>query len=201
MSASGGHGPRHGAGAGAGAGAGGPASGRRLGQALVAAQFVLIAGLAGLGGPALVAALGAARTPAWPVAAGWMLVLVAIVLGVWALTANRPGNFRIHPAPHAQGRLVQTGPYRWIRHPMYAAVLAAGAGCALAAAGPALADGAASTTGTAMVWRLGLAGLAWFALAAVLAAKASLEERWLVERHPGYAAYRARTRAFVPGLY
>lgn len=199
MSAPGDRGPRHGA----AADAQGPAAGHQLGQALVAAQFALIAVLAVLGGPALLAGLSAARLPAWPVAAGWLLVLVAIVLGAWALTANRPGNFRIHPAPHAQGRLVRTGPYRWIRHPMYTAVLAAGAGCALAAAGPALADGAAGVAGiaNATAWRLGLAGLAWFALAAVLAAKASLEERWLVARHPGYAAYRAGTRRFVPGLY
>jgi protein-S-isoprenylcysteine O-methyltransferase Ste14 len=180
----------------------GAAPGHRLGQALVGAQFALIALLAWLGGPALLGAVGAARLPAVPVAAGWLLVLVAVALGGWALTANRPGNFRVHPAPHARGRLVQSGPYRWIRHPMYTSVLAAGAGCALATAGPAgagFADVAADTAAAA--WRLWLAGLAWFVLAAVLAAKASLEERWLVARHPGYAAYRARTRRFVPGLY
>ena len=32
-------------------------------------------------------------------------------------------------------------------------------------------------------------------------AKSRREEAWLTERLPGYAAYRARTRKFVPGLY
>jgi protein-S-isoprenylcysteine O-methyltransferase Ste14 len=165
------------------------AAGHRLGQALVAAQLMLLAVLAVLGGPALLAAAaGGGWTPVQ--AAGGALVALGTALGAWALTANRPGNFRIHPAPHAHGRLVEGGPYRWIRHPMYSALLVAGAGCVLAAAD------APSTRGTAA-----LAGLAWFALAAVLTAKARLEERWLLAHHPGYAALRARTRRFVPGLF
>jgi len=31
--------------------------------------------------------------------------------------------------------------------------------------------------------------------------KSRREERWLEERYPGYAAYRARTRRLIPGLY
>jgi protein-S-isoprenylcysteine O-methyltransferase Ste14 len=39
-------------------------------------------------------------------------------------------------------------------------------------------------------------------LAVVVDFKARLEEAWLVERQPGYAAYRERTpRRFVPGVY
>jgi protein-S-isoprenylcysteine O-methyltransferase Ste14 len=43
----------------------------------------------------------------------------------------------------------------------------------------------------------------WFALAAlvaVLGVKAGVEERLMLLAHPGYAAYRARTRRFLPGL-
>jgi protein-S-isoprenylcysteine O-methyltransferase Ste14 len=52
-----------------------------------------------------------------------LLWLACMALGLWALSANRPGNFNIRPEPKADGQLVQTGPYRWIRHPMYTAVL------------------------------------------------------------------------------
>jgi len=76
---------------------------------------------------------------------------------------------------------VQEGPYRWIRHPMYTAVIA----CSLAAA-----------WGGASPWDW----LAATALIAVLAIKALLEERWILAVHPDYSAYRARTRRFIPGL-
>lgn len=176
--------------------AGVDARGLRIGRRLVAAQLALMGLLALLGGPALLAVLlptGAgpaalAGPVPWAVQAGWALVLAGIALGGWAIAANRPGNFNIHPAPRAGGRMVDAGPYRWIRHPMYGAVLFAGAGLVVAAAAwPA-------------PW-LALAGAAWIALAAVLAAKARLEEGWLLRAHPGYAAYRARTWRFVPGLY
>jgi protein-S-isoprenylcysteine O-methyltransferase Ste14 len=39
------------------------------------------------------------------------------------------------------------------------------------------------------------------ALLLVLNAKAALEERLLLARWPEYAAYRARTWRFVPGLW
>jgi protein-S-isoprenylcysteine O-methyltransferase Ste14 len=102
-------------------------------------------------------------------------------LGLWAMSANRPGNFNIQPLPRAGGVLVQHGPYRWVRHPMYTAVLAFGAACALAA-------------GTV------LAAAAALALLPVLWVKAGLEERWMAEMHPAYADYRRRTRRFLPGL-
>lgn len=135
---------------------------------LVAAQFVLIAfvlvrasfQLAGFG------------------AAG--LLATSVAVGFWALWANRPGNFNIRPEPKAGGRLVQEGPYRWVRHPMYLAVL--------------LFTAAFAVAGDVGQWA------AWLALAAVLFAKARREERGMALAHPGYAEYRARTRAIVPFL-
>ena len=149
-----------------------PAS-QRIGSALVALQFALIVTLAVSAGPAFLHG----QAPAGAVT----LAVAAVMFGVWALYANRPGNFNVRPTPRDGGRLVQEGPYRWIRHPMYTAVIA----CSLAAAW-----GGASPWG----W------LAATALIAVLAIKALLEERWILAVHPDYSAYRARTRRFIPGL-
>ncbi len=126
-------------------------------------------------------ALIALRLEPSRVGAGFLALLAAgLAVGGWALSANRPGNFHIRPDPHPQGELVTRGPYAWVRHPMYLSVLLAMAAFALA--------------GDAWQW------LAWALLAGVLFAKARREERGLAILHPGYEAYRARTRAIVPFL-
>lgn len=146
---------------------------QRLGTVLVALQFVLIASLAAMALPEFLK--GHAPAGAWLAAAAGAL------LGLWALSCNRPGNFNIRPTPREGGQLVQLGPYHWIRHPMYTAVMACGLACAWAASS---------------FW--GWPGLA--ALVAVLAVKARFEERWMLAGHTEYAAYRSRTWRFLPGI-
>ena len=79
--------------------------------------------------------------------------------------------------------VVTTGPYRYVRHPMYAAV-------------------APFAIGTSLLlgsW-CGLAGAA--VLLGLVARRAVLEERVLRERLDGYAAYMAKVRhRFVPGVW
>jgi protein-S-isoprenylcysteine O-methyltransferase Ste14 len=96
----------------------------RLGTVLVACQFMLIAALAALALPAFLA--GEAPADAW------LMAVAGALLGLWALSSNRPGNFNIRPTPREGGQLVQQGPYRWIRHPLYTAVVACGLACAWA---------------------------------------------------------------------
>jgi protein-S-isoprenylcysteine O-methyltransferase Ste14 len=86
------------------------------------------------------------------------------------------------PRPAPGGVLVVHGPYRWIRHPIYTGLIAA-------------AFGGAVYTGSVV------AALFAGALAVVLDLKSHREEFWLRERFAGYAAYAARTRRFVPGIY
>lgn len=146
---------------------------RVTGTVLVLLQFLLLGALAL--GAALVAG------PSGAPAIAWLLGIAGLALGAWAVTCNRPGNFNIRPEPRAGGHLVVAGPYRWIRHPMYTAVLAVAAACALA---------------IGSVW--GWAGV--LALAGVLVAKANVEARAMLAAHAGYGAYRARTKRFVPWL-
>lgn len=143
-----------------------------MGHRLVVLQSALLLLLAAAAAPALTA--GAVPAPAWALAAA------ALALAAWTLAHNRIGNFNIRPEPKAGARLVTSGPYRWIRHPMYSAVLL----------------GAAALAWIAPAW----AWLAWAALAGVLWAKASVEERALLLQHAAYAGYRRRTRRLLPWL-
>ncbi len=136
----------------------------------VAAQFLLIAAMV-----------------LWPAAWRWDAVaitlgLAAIALGLWVFAYNRPGNFNIRPEPKAGGQLVTGGPYRWMRHPMYVALLL----------------GMAAVAAESHSWVQ--AGL-WWLLLLVLNFKAALEERLLRQRWPDYAAYCQRTRRFIPGVW
>ncbi len=145
-----------------------------MGSVLVTLQFGLLLLLAWLAGARI---LDGAIPPL-----AIVLALAAVALVLWAFWHNRPGNFNIRPTPRAGGRLVTSGPYRHIRHPMYSAVLLGAA--ALALASPPLPG-----------W------LAWAALLVVLLVKAGLEERWMTQTHPDYAAYRQRSWRLVPGLF
>jgi len=143
-----------------------------MGHLLVLLQFGLLLLLAAAAGPSI--ASGGLTSPAWALAAA------SLVLAVWTLAHNRLGNFNIRPEPKDGGQLITSGPYHWIRHPMYTSVLL----------------GATALAWLAPSW----AWLAWAALWGVLWTKATLEERQMTAHHPGYAAYRQRSRRFLPWL-
>jgi protein-S-isoprenylcysteine O-methyltransferase Ste14 len=80
----------------------------------------------------------------------------------------------------ADHRVVDTGPYRLVRHPIYTGLIAAMIATALLRPG-----------------LFGIAGVALIALSFVI--KYRLEERFLMEElGPEYAAYRKRVPALVP---
>jgi protein-S-isoprenylcysteine O-methyltransferase Ste14 len=82
----------------------------------------------------------------------------------------------------AQAReVVERGPYRWVRHPLYTGEIVASLGLAIAA-------------GT-----MAAAGV-WLALCILQGHRALREEQVLLRSLPGYRAYRSRTAALLPGL-
>jgi protein-S-isoprenylcysteine O-methyltransferase Ste14 len=83
------------------------------------------------------------------------------------------------PKPRDNARLVETGAFAIVRHPIYVGLILAGLGWGVVMASP------IAIALTVL--------LAWFSYL-----KAAREEAWLEARYPGYAAYRARTPRFIP---
>jgi protein-S-isoprenylcysteine O-methyltransferase Ste14 len=139
-----------------------------LSRLLVSGQFLLLGGLAA----------SAAR----PSPGAALLLLAGGLLGLWSLAAVPRRQLRIVPEVHPRARLVRTGPYRFIRHPMYAAVLLAALGLATTRPQP-------------------LRFALFAALAAILALKLAREERFLHAAFPEYSAYQASSWRLLPWLW
>ena len=113
-------------------------------------------------------------------------ILTGISIGVftmfWALWTMRLNNLNMMPDLKHKSILVTSGPYRVIRHPMYASVLL--------------------VTLMLVVNHLTLlrAGL-WLVLLIDLHFKFSYEEKLLLKKHPEYMDYRNNTKRLIPFIY
>lgn len=136
-----------------------------LSYSLVIAQFCLIAALVMYGG--ITGSTG-----------GWLLTIAALLLGIWAVATMK---FKVSVLPDVRGeqQLITSGPYRFIRHPMYTAVL---------------------TLCLAAVYnRLNpVTVLLWVELLIVLMIKLRYEERQLVQKFKPYKQYMHRTKRLLP---
>jgi protein-S-isoprenylcysteine O-methyltransferase Ste14 len=112
---------------------------------------------------------------------GWIFFAAGLVIFVAALAALGKA-FTPNPMPNAHSRLVAHGIYRWIRHPMYTAVLVCAMGWALALGG---------------IWHYIVIATLW----AFFWLKSNLEEHWFTAQHADYANYRMRTGRFFPRLF
>jgi len=154
-----------------------PALGPR-GEGWVLLQGILLATIAAAGtiGPAWE---GSARSATSAAGVG-LLAAGAILLGRGILDLRE--NLTPLPHPRADARLVETGAYRLVRHPIYGGLVLGAAGWGLLSASPAAMLGAGVL-------------LVFFDL------KSRREEAWLAERFPDYPAYRSRTRRLIPWTY
>jgi protein-S-isoprenylcysteine O-methyltransferase Ste14 len=126
--------------------------------------------------------------PAWPAAAtrialpaGIALMVLGLGLIVWGIVALGP-NLAAVPRPKQGAILVEGGPYRVVRHPMYTGAILIAFGWALAVAGS-----------LSLVY----AGM----VVGFLAIKTAREERWLREELTGYVDYEHRVRRLIPFVY
>jgi protein-S-isoprenylcysteine O-methyltransferase Ste14 len=86
------------------------------------------------------------------------------------------------PYPREDGKLIQTGVYGMVRHPIYSGVILGGLGWAL--------------------FQLSLPhliGAVTFFL--FFNAKANREEIWLTEKYSDYSEYQKNVKKLIPGLY
>ncbi|ACL25017.1 methyltransferase family protein [Chloroflexus aggregans] len=137
---------------------------------LVFGQFACLGAIA-FSGPLL---------PSSPLLLG--LLAAGLGLSLWALLTMRLHRLSVLPDPLPRVELVSTGPYRLIRHPMYASLLIVTLAWVL---------------NVPTLWRWAL----WLALLVVLVTKLSYEEQMLVATIPGYRAYQQRSWRLVPFLW
>jgi protein-S-isoprenylcysteine O-methyltransferase Ste14 len=148
------------------------------GEGWVALQAVFLTGVGAAG------LLGQAWGDPWRpagllVGAGLIaLGMAGVVLGVVGLRENLTAV----PHPIEGGRLIDTGVYALVRHPIYTGIVTAALGWGLATASPAALASAVL-------------------LGCFFDLKARREEAWLLAAYPAYAAYRTRVRKLVPFIY
>jgi protein-S-isoprenylcysteine O-methyltransferase Ste14 len=113
--------------------------------------------------------------------AGLFVCIAGFALAVWA--RRHLGRNWGMPMSFKEGHeLVTTGPYRYVRHPIYTGML-------LALLGTVLVNGP--------VWLLALVGMAIYCVYS-----ARTEESLMLQQFPEqYAGYRRHTKAIVPFLY
>lgn len=121
--------------------------------------------------------------PLWCVLPGALLLLLAMGMIGWVMAVNRFAEATVRIQTERGHTVVSSGPYRYVRHPMYvgmiliypATALMLGSGWALAIAVPIL---------VLILWRT------------------AREDRFLLQNLPGYTEFAARTcYRLVPGIW
>jgi protein-S-isoprenylcysteine O-methyltransferase Ste14 len=114
---------------------------------------------------------------------GLLLVALGYAIATWAMLSNRFFSGVVRIQTERGHEVVDSGPYRFVRHPGYAGSLLAGIGFPLA---------------LSSMW-------AWLALLLVLVVtvvRTRLEDETLRQELPGYDAFSARTRfRLLPGVW
>ena len=142
------------------------------GNVLVALQFILIAVI-------LLMASDEVNVP-WIYFGGVLFIAPGIVI-LFLSIKQLGSSLTANPVPRESGKLIETGIYKHVRHPIYTGLLLA-------------------TLGSCVQSMAVVKFFVWFVLLALLIYKARFEERLLLKKYSTYSDYMKRTGRFVPRL-
>jgi protein-S-isoprenylcysteine O-methyltransferase Ste14 len=112
--------------------------------------------------------------------------VAAVALMLWARYTFKLRSYHLAANP-TEGGLVTNGPYRYVRHPIYAAILL----FTLAGVIDNLHAGRRAWIGPVLLLTIVLG----------LATRIECEEKLVRARYPEYEAYARRTKRLVPGVF
>jgi protein-S-isoprenylcysteine O-methyltransferase Ste14 len=114
-------------------------------------------------------------------AGGILLLMLGFLIAISGVMCLRE-NLTPLPHPKERGRLIVTGAYRWVRHPVYSGIILSAFGFGL------LMQCSLTLCCAALVFLF-------------FEVKTRREEQWLSEKYPEYAVYRKRVKRLIPFIH
>jgi len=111
-----------------------------------------------------------------------LFMFLGFITVFWAVITMRRSVIKVFPDVDKRAKLIEGGPYRWIRHPMYSGVLLACFGLLL-------------TQFTLIRF------IVYIFLVSTLILKLSYEERLLKRHFKNYDLYKKKTFHLIPFIY
>jgi protein-S-isoprenylcysteine O-methyltransferase Ste14 len=109
----------------------------------------------------------------------WVLVLLSAISAFWIFTHNRLGNFNIVPEIKDGASLVVSGPYKYVRHPMYSSLIL-------------------GVLGVVVYHFCFINIIALFVMIVAVYLKATKEEELWLKHHSEYESYMSKTKMVIP---
>ena len=111
-----------------------------------------------------------------------LLIIFGVMVGGWAIYVMRVSKFHITPEVDKNAILVAAGPYKFIRHPMYSAVLLVCLGF--------------------LIMNVNVvSGAVYMVLVADLLLKLRYEEKLLLKHFTEYRDYMNKTKRLIPLVF
>jgi protein-S-isoprenylcysteine O-methyltransferase Ste14 len=124
--------------------------------------------------------------PVMPIVAilGNLLIIAGFALLTWAMVANRSFEWGVRIQNDREHKVIDSGPYQFLRHPGYTGVIVS------------FYFGIPMALGSWAAFLVGLVGLI------TMVVRTALEDRTLQEELPGYKEFTEKTRyRLIPGVW